>query len=162
MKRLSYLTPQPDMIKVQLVILLSALTVVIEFINNWVWSPPWTFMFIIIVLISDWLSAIARDCKQGLGFSTKKSEKFWMVKVPMYLVILGIVHNLPKINLIFGPEAMQPVLDKAPGAIYVAVLSYTLTSVLKNCVLAGEFDGRVAQIINKYIDTYKNPKNKKH
>lgn len=141
----------------QLAIIIGILTWISEFISHWVWNPPYALGFMTVVLICDWISAIARDCKIANGFSTQKSERF-VLKLIAYWMILGIVFNLPRINTIHGTESVQSLINKMPSAIYMVMLSYTITSIVKNWVLAKQLDGRIAKVINKYIDTYKNPK----
>jgi len=126
-----------------------------DFLNEWMWSPPWTLSILIVVLHADLFSGIALSLKNGEGFSTKKFAS-WLFTVVAFLFLLGVTYNMPKINDALGWPAISPILAVISKCFYLLILLNTILSAFKNLVLVGALKGQIALLAIKYIDTYKN------
>jgi hypothetical protein len=80
-------------------ILAAILTVflsVVSFVEQWIWSPLWSLLFFTVILSVDFLLSVIVDFKKE-GLNTAKGIKFLMSVVVAW-VVLGVAHNLSKLN----------------------------------------------------------------
>ena len=134
-------------------------TMVTSYIEMWVWEPFWSLIFLLILVVADTIVAIWISNKRAIkgkpGFETNKFRKT-LFNVLIYTFILGVMHNLPRVNEEFGIVVVQGIINAFPGISYLYMFCILFPSFLKNIVLLGYFDGMLARFIYKYIDTYKN------
>lgn len=142
-------------IKLEIMPLLAAcLLSVNAWINNWVWEPTWSIGIMLVVLLADFLTGTTLSLKNGEGFSTKKATA-WGWSVLSTWVLLGIAHNMPRLNREFGFTEIETLIAYIPRALYLYILLIQLGSAIKNAALAGILKGAIADFALKYIDTYK-------
>lgn len=149
------LTFKTTNVKIILALFVSLAVCVVQFIEAWVWSPAWTLGLFLIVLAMDYVSALLLSLKRGKGYDSTKSRKFFF-QLFAQITALGAIYNYPKINSIFGNDAVQPVLESLPGWLFMFMFSYNILSLIKNSTLLGGFNGPVAKFLHKYIDPHKN------
>lgn len=130
---------------------------IVRIIEGWVWSPFYSLIIYIAVLLADFLSGIMVGMqKKGEGFMTSKGQRLFII-VPFHLVILGTMFNLGRINNDFGLKQIPPELfDVFARGYFVYVLGLNLISFAKNLSLLGFLKGKAADLLAKYVDPHKN------
>jgi hypothetical protein len=147
----SLLSPKMDALLSLLIAVGGGLVIAME---NWLWSPLWSLVFLFIVVVFDMITAIDLQIKLGDTFRTSKVLKT-VVDFLFLLGFLGILHSMPKVNAIFGAPQADPFLKLFPPAIYIYVLLNQLASAAKNAALAGRLKPPVSDFVIKYIDRHK-------
>lgn len=122
--------------------------------EEWLWSPIWTFIFLVVVRSFDVVTAIDLAVKDGRGFQTKKLYDT-IVSFTFLVIFLGILHNLPKLNQEWGIPDIDNALVLFPRFMYCWVLLNQLGSAAKNAALAKRIKGPFANFIIKYVDKNK-------
>lgn len=134
---------------------MSVLCFFIDFVTEWIFSPMWALILFWVLILFDFISALSVAYKRGDTFRSNKALKSVKVIV-VYTFILGMFHNIPRINDEFGIPEADFIIDKFPGALYIYIFCIVLMSFIKNVVILGLFKGKAANFIYKYIDAYKN------
>lgn len=134
-----------------------ALLSMVSFIDNWIWSPPYSLFVYFILLGSDFLSGVAVGMKvKKEGFITAKGQRIFII-FPAHLVILGVLFNAGRINKDLGiqdtPEAL---FTGAARAFYFYVMGINLISFSKNLALLDMLPPKAAEFLAKYVDKDKN------
>lgn len=125
------------------------------FLEKWVWSPFYTFIIFAAVVTLDFVTAVAVNWEKE-KFVTQKAIKFPFTLVA-YLLLFGIVFNLPKVIDSFGvgdfisAEAFRLF---AIG-VYMLCFSINLVSAAKHLSILGLIPKAVANFITKFIDIHK-------
>lgn len=128
-----------------------------DFVNQWIWSPPYSLVVYFIVLGADFLSGVAVGMKvKNEGFMTQKGQRLFII-FPAHLVILGVLFNLGRINSDIGFKGVdEAIFNGAARAFYFYVIGINLISFMKNLVMLGYIKGAVATFFENYIDKHKN------
>lgn len=127
---------------------------VITFFETWVWHPYWTLIFLVIVKVFDVVTAIDLSIHRGGSFETAKLRKT-VIDFTFLLIFLGLLHDLPLINKVYGLPQVHNSLVLFPKVIYIYVLLNQLASAAKNASLAGRIKGKFAEYVIKYVDRKK-------
>lgn len=155
MNFLIILTPLTSMERLTLLLSVTFLSLQ-DFLNEWLWSPTWMIVMLLVVLHADLVTGIALSLRRKEGFSTNKFTT-WMFTVAGFLFLLGFMYSMPKVNTELGLfPGFSPVLAVIAKCFYLLMLINPALSSIKNLVLVGALKGPLALYAVKYIDTYKN------
>lgn len=132
--------------------IVTVLLSIVTFVEQWVWSPLWSLMGFTIILLVDFILSIIIEG----AFNTKKGVKFVMSVVVAW-VILGVAHNLPRLNAEFGEGIIDAKVFSLFGtAVYLVWLLFNLLSIVKKSALLGLIPKPIASFLIRYIDRHKN------
>ena len=132
--------------------ILTILLSLVSFVEQWIWSPLWSLLGFTFILLVDFILSIIIDG----SFNTKKGIKFVMSVVVAW-VILGVAHNLPRLNAEFGAGMVDAKVFALFGTvIYIVWLLFNLLSIVKKSALLGLIPKPIAVFLIKYIDKHKN------
>lgn len=147
----------PAVFNLLLSIEVSMLSLLVAWIENWVWSPMYTLVFYAIVLSADFLSGIMVGVKvRHEGFLTQKAQRLPII-LACHLVLLGLLYNAERINTDIGFADINPIFFSGIArGFYFYTIGVNLVSFVKNLVMLGYVKGAVAQFFEKNIDTQKN------
>ena len=147
----------PALCNLLLSIEVSLLTLAVSFIEKWIWSPPYTLAFYMVVVAADFFSGLMVGVtKRKEGFLTQKALRLPIILV-CHLVLLGMFYNAERINSDLGATNIDSIFFKGISrAAYFYILGVYSLSFVKNAVMLGYFKGAVADFFKKYIDTQKN------
>jgi len=112
----------------------------VSFSQDWIFSDSRTLAFVFLILITDWVTGMARGIKSEEGFKTAKALRIFPI-ITIHTIMLATVNNF------LG--------DTAAYAFSFSVISVTIVSVLKNAVVLRWIDNDLASKILKNIDTHK-------
>lgn len=125
---------------------------VVSFVEQWIWSPLWSLLFFTVILSVDFLLSVIVDFKKE-GLNTAKGIKFLMSVVVAW-VVLGVAHNLSKLNIEFGTKAINSsIFDGFSTVIYMAWLLFNLASIIRHASILGYMPKPIATFFLKYINT---------
>ena len=131
---------------------LTVLLSLVSFVEQWIWSPLWSLLGFTFILLVDFILSIIIDG----AFNTKKGVKFVMSVVVAW-VILGVAHNLPRLNAEFGAGMVDAKVFALFGTvIYLVWLLFNLLSIVKKSALLGLIPKPIAAFLIRYIDKHKN------
>jgi hypothetical protein len=128
----------------------------IPFLEDYVWHPFWTIIVFVVVVLWDFVSAVAVNIKSS-KFVTSKAIKLPFT-LAAYVLLFAILHSLSKVieafemDTILNPVAFQ-FLAKS---VYFLCFAINLLSALKHMSLLGLLPAQVSKFIEKFIDVHKN------
>jgi phage-related holin len=128
----------------------------VPFLEKWVWSPFWTLIIFMLVVLLDFITAVAASWNEK-KFVTSKA-----IKVPFtlvaYFILFAILHSLGKIVEAFEMNnILNPVAFKFLAiSTYFLCFAINLLSALKHMSKLGLIPHAVERYISKFIDVHKN------
>ncbi|MCE3008076.1 MAG: phage holin family protein [Bacteroidetes bacterium] len=115
-------------------------------VHLYVWSPSLTYYLVFVIVVADFCTGATFAWRQGRFETRKALRSIW--KLVSYTFLLSVAHNLGQKERVFG---------WLPEAVLFPMVVILLLSLLKNLSLLGWIDPRLAHLMYKKIDTYKNP-----
>lgn len=135
----------------------ASLGLMVTFTEQWIFSPFWSLMLLLIILFGDWCLGLSVSIRRGGTFESKKAWD-WIKRTIFTVFLLGICFNAAKLNTAFGfqDNRLITVLSTIPTGFYLWTMSVNLISIIKNAVVMGWMEGRVAKWLYKNLDQSKN------
>lgn len=125
------------------------------FLEQYIWSPLGTLMFLTSIIVCDFAAAVACNAKIE-GFMTKKAARLPLV-VLSYWVILAIAFNLSRINASLGvKEIPDEVFSFFSKSLYWFCLYVNVVSLLKHLTILKLLPKPITDFFTKWVDTHKN------
>lgn len=155
---------KPEQMRINNLLLLSmGLTLVLlflPFLETYIWSPFWTIIVFLAVVLLDFITAVASSWRQT-KFVTEKAIKVPFV-IAAYVVLFAILHSLGRVVEAFNMgDLLNPIaFDYLAKSVYFLCFAINLTSSLKHMANMGLLPRAVATFIAKFIDIHKNRLNK--
>jgi hypothetical protein len=128
----------------------------VPFLEKWIWSPFWTLIIFMMVVILDFITAVA------CSWNEKKFVTSKAIKVPFtlvaYFILFAILHSLEKVvgafemHNILNPEAFRFLAIST----YFLCFAINLLSALKHMSKLGLVPKAVEKYISRFIDVHKN------
>lgn len=115
-------------------------------VDRYVWRPSTTYYLVVALIVADFGSAAWYAWKQDKFETRKALRSVW--KLASYSFLLAVAYNLGK---------HEAILAWLPSAVMGPMVVILLLSLLKNLSLLGWIDPRLARVLYRKIDTYKNP-----
>ena len=140
---------------INLSILITMLLIFIPALEEWVWSPFWTLILLMGVIVLDFITAVAANWEEK--FKTEKA-----IKVPIVMfssvLLLAILNSLGKVMVAFEMnEIFNPVaFDYLAKSVYFLLFSINFLSALKHMSNLGILPKAVVKFVAKFIDIHKN------
>jgi hypothetical protein len=144
-----------------LIILAMTVTLLLNFVpvlEAWIWSPFWTLVVFYVVVVWDFISAVAANNKKtGEGFITQKAKKVPIV-IFSYTLLFIVLHLLGRVVEAMGVgDLLNPVaFDYLAKGVYFLCFFINFLSALKHMSMLGLLPASVTSFISKFIDIHKN------
>ena len=127
-------------------------------LEKWVWSPFWTLFVFYIVVLWDFVSAIAANHKKSKeGFVTQKAKRVPVVLMA-YTFLFVVLHLMGKVVAAFEMDSIlnPKAFDYLAKGVYFLCFFINVLSAIKHMSILGLIPKQVANFIEKFIDIHKN------
>ena len=150
---------KPEQMRLNNLFLFSMITTLVllfvPFLEEYVWSPFWTIIVFLAVVLLDFITAVASSWRER-KFVTEKAIKVPFV-ICAYVVLFAVLHSLGRVIEAFNMgDMLNPIaFDYLAKSVYFLCFAINLTSALKHMANMGLLPKAVSTFIGKFIDIHK-------